>query len=199
MAGYVVVSAASYIALLGIMDLGMHASTNPIAHTRDMISYAGGLKSVGGPIGIASYPWEWLLNQTPINYYTVATDVKSGGKLIATHPVVAFQGVMNPFIVFLALPAFALCVWLLWRERDRIAALAVAWTVGTFVPFVLLAVFAERTEYLYYMVVIVPGLYLAVARMFSRRFLPGAALVGYVCALGYGFWSLYPFRTFSGH
>ena len=199
MAGYVMVSAASYIAALGLMDLGMHASTNPVAHTRDMISYAGGLKSAGGPTGIASYPWEWLLNQTPINYFTVATDVRSGGKLIATHPVVAFQGVMNPFIVFLALPAFALCVWLLWRERDRVAALAVAWTAGTFVPFVLLSVFDQRTEYLYYMVVIVPGLYLAVARLFSRRFLPGAALVGYAVALGYGFWSLYPFRTFSGH
>jgi predicted membrane-bound dolichyl-phosphate-mannose-protein mannosyltransferase len=199
MAGYVLVSAVSYFALLGLMDAGMHASTNPFSHTRDMISYAGGLKSIGGPIGIASYPWEWLLNQTPINYYTVATDVKSGGKLIATHPVVAFQGVMNPFIIFLALPAFSLCVWLLWRERDRLAALAVAWIVGTFVPFAVLAIFTQRTEYLYYMVVILPGIYIAVARLFSRRFLPGAALVGYVCALGYGFWSLYPFRTFSGH
>jgi hypothetical protein len=181
------------------MDAAMHAPTvNPLAHTRDMISYAGGLKSIGGPVGIASYPWEWLLNQTPINYFTVNTDVYSGSKLVVSHPVVAFQGLMNPFIIFLALPATGLSVWLMWRERDRLATLAVAWIAATYLPFVVLAAVFQRTEYLYYMVVIVPGLYIAVARMFSRRFLPRAALIGYACALGYGFWSLYPFRTWSG-
>jgi predicted membrane-bound dolichyl-phosphate-mannose-protein mannosyltransferase len=195
---YAGVSIVAYVAVLAVLDGAMHAGTNPLQHTRDMISYAGDLKSVGGPTGIASYPWEWLLNQAPINYFTVNTDVYAGGKLIVSHPVVAFQGSMNPFIIFLALPAFALAVRLVGRERDRTSALAVAWILGTLVPFVVMAVFLQRTEYLYYMVVVLPGIYLAVARLFSRRFLPRSALVGYVCALGYGFWSLYPFRTFTG-
>jgi predicted membrane-bound dolichyl-phosphate-mannose-protein mannosyltransferase len=196
--GFAVLSVGFYLATLLAIDGPMHAGLNPLRHTGDMISYAGGLKSAGGPVGIASYPWEWLLNQTPINYFTVNTDVYEGSRLIVSHPVVAFQGLMNPFIIFLALPAFALAVRVAGRDLDRPSALAVAWILGTFLPFVVMAVFLQRTEYLYYMVVILPGVYLAVARLFSRRFLPRAALIGYVCALGYGFWSLYPFRTFSG-
>ncbi|HEV7678409.1 MAG TPA: phospholipid carrier-dependent glycosyltransferase [Candidatus Dormibacteraeota bacterium] len=198
-AKYAGLAVVAYVVALAVFDGAMHTGTNPLRHTLDMIGYAGNLKSTGGPVGIASYPWEWLLNQTPINYFTVNTDVYVGGKLIVSHPVVAFQGLMNPFIIFLALPAFALAVRLAGRERDRVAALSVAWILATFVPFVIMAVFLQRTEYLYYMLVVLPGIYIAVARLFSRRFLPRSALVGYVCALGYGFWSLYPFRTFRGY
>lgn len=197
--GFVAVSFVVYLVALMAMDAPLHGPLNPLQHTRDMISYGGNLRSPDGPQGIASYPWQWLLNQEPINYYTVDTNVFSNGKQIATHPVVSFQGLMNPFIVFLALPAIGLALWLAWRERDRLAALAVAWIAGTYLPFVFLSVFDQRTEYLYYMVVVVPGVYLAVARLFSRRFLPPAATLGWICALGYGFVSLYPFRTWSGH
>jgi dolichyl-phosphate-mannose-protein mannosyltransferase len=197
--GFVVVSVMAYLVALTAMDAPLHGPLNPLQHTRDMVSYGSGLKSPNGPEGIASYPWQWLLNQETINYYSVNTNVFSGGKQIATHPVVAFQGLMNPFIIFLALPGIAVAVWLAWRERDRLSALAVAWFAGTFLPFVVLAVFDQRTEYLYYMVVILPAVYIAVARLFSRRFLPSAATIGWVCALGYGFWSLYPFRTWTGH
>jgi dolichyl-phosphate-mannose-protein mannosyltransferase len=196
---FVPVSLLCYLVALLAADAAVHGPLNPLLHTRDMITYGGGLKSPDGPEGIASYPWQWLLNQVPINYFTVNTDVYSGSKLVVSHPVVAFQGVMNPFIIFLALPALGLAVWLAWHERDRLSALVVAWIAGTFLPFVVLAAFFQRTEYLYYMVVIVPGIYLAVARLFSRRFLPPAATLGWVCAVGYGFWSLYPFRTWSGH
>ena len=197
--GFVVVSVMAYLVALTAMDAPLHGTLNPLQHTRDMVSYGGGLKSPSGPQGIASYPWQWLLNQEPINYYSVNTNVFSGGKQIATHPVVAFQGLMSPFVIFLALPGLGLAAWLAWRERDRISALAVAWFAGTFLPFVVLAVFDQRTEYLYYMVVILPAVFIAVARLFSRRFLPPAATIGWVCALGYGFESLYPFRTWTGH
>jgi hypothetical protein len=198
-AGYVLLSLACYLVLLAVLSAPVHGTLNPFAATRNMVSYAGGLKSPEGPVGIASYPWEWLLNQTPINYFTVNTDVSAGGKLIVSHPVVAFQGLMNPFVIFLALPALALSGWLAWHERDRVAALAVAWFVATFMPFLVMSVLLQRTEYLYYMVVIVPAVYLAVARLFSRRFLPRAALIGYAVALAYGFYALYPFRNLGPH
>ena len=196
---FAAVGVVTYLLALLAMDAAMHAPhINPLQHTRDMFSYAGGLKSPNGPEGIASYPWDWLRNEKAINYYSINTDISSGGKVIASHPIVAFQGLMNPFIVFLALPAIALSLWLGWRERDRLGAFAAAWCLGTFLPFVGLAWVGQRTEYLYYMVVVLPGVYLAVARLFTRRFLPSAATFGWACALGYGFWSLYPFRTWGG-
>lgn len=199
MGGFVAVSVVVFLVALKAMDAPLHGSANPFQHVRDMVSYGGGLTSPNGPEGIASYPWQWLLNQEPINYFSVNTDISSGGKVIASHPIVSFQGLMNPFVIFLALPAFGLAVSLYWRERDRLSALAIAWILGTYLPFVGLAVFDRRTEYLYYMVIVLPGVFLAVSRLFSRRFLPPAATVGWGCALGYGFWSLYPFRTWSGH
>ena len=58
--------------------------------------------------------------------------------------------------------------------------------------------FGNRISYLYYMVIVLPAVYLAVARLLSHRTLPRAVLAGYVCILGYWFEALYPFRTWSG-
>ena len=207
--------AVTYLALLFVLDViaspigapgacptdpaGFH---NPITHTVFMVCYAGRLTSPGGPAGIASYPWQWLLNQSPINYFTVSNNVFSGGKQVATHVVISFQGAMNPAIVFLALPALAVAVRCWWRERDRCSLLTVAWFVGTFVPFVLAAAplgsIGNRTSYLYYMVIVVPAVYVSVGKLFSRRWLPGAAVIGYAVIVGYWFVTLYPLRTFSG-
>ena len=37
--------------------------------------------------------------------------------------------------------------------------LGLAWFAGTFVPFVLLSLIDSRTSYLYYMVIVMPGIY----------------------------------------
>ena len=174
---------------------------NPIVHTRFMLCYADQLKSLDGPQGIASYPWQWFLNEEPINYYTVNTNVYSNGQVTATHPVIQFQGLMNPGVIFFAIPALALLLHTAWRDRDNLSIMGVAWFVATWGPF---AVYGDpwpftdgghRTSYLYYMVIVLPAIYIALARLFSRRFLPRAAMLGYTVILGYGFWSLYPFRT----
>jgi hypothetical protein len=64
---------------------------------------------------------------------------------------------------------------------------AVAWFVGTFVPFVLLSLIWKRTSYLYYMVIVMPGLYAAaawlVARFANRMKLIGVWVVLLVAAL----------------
>ena len=176
---------------------------NPISHTNFMLCYAGKLTSPNGPTGIASYPWQWLLNQVPINYFTLANNVLVNGKVSATNNVVAFMGEMNPAIVFLALPALGLAIHSAWTRRDTFSTLCVAWFLATFVPFVVgaapLGTYGNRTSYLYYMVIVMPVICAAVAQLFSRRWLPGAAVFGYVAILGYWFVTLYPFRTWSGH
>ncbi|MGH7722312.1 MAG: phospholipid carrier-dependent glycosyltransferase [Candidatus Dormibacteria bacterium] len=175
---------------------------NPIQHTNFMLCYAGKLTNPGGPAGIASYPWQWLLNQQPIDYLKIAGNVVANGKVISAHPIVWFRGEMNPAIIFLALPALALAVGAAWRRRDTFSILCVAWFLGTFIPFVVgaapIGIYGNRISYLYYMVIVMPAVYMAVAELFSRRWLPRAALVGYVAILGYWFVTLYPFQTWSG-
>jgi len=209
------VGALTYVAVLFLLDLiaapiggagscatvpsGFH---NPLQHTSFMLCYAGKLTSPGGPAGIASYPWQWLLNLQPIDYLTVAGNVLSNGKVISTHPIVSFHGEMNPAIIFLALPALALAGRIAWQRRDTFSLLCVAWFLGTFVPFVVAAApigsYGNRISYIYYMVIVMPAVYMAVAQLFSRQWLPGAALLGYVAILGYWFVTLYPFQTWSG-
>lgn len=210
------VSAITYLAVLYVLDLiaspiggpgtcatapaGFH---NPIEHTNFMLCYAGKLTNPTGPTGIASYPWQWLINMVPINYYTVSTTVTANGQTVATYPIISFQGEMNPAIIFLVLPGLALALRNMWVDRDTFSVLCVAWLLGTFLPFVVGAAplpgtFGNRTSYLYYMVVVLPGVYAAVARLFSRQWLPVAAVLGYVCILGYWFVTIYPFRTWSG-
>jgi dolichyl-phosphate-mannose-protein mannosyltransferase len=207
--------AVTYLAALFLLDLivapiggpGDCATVaggfrNPILHTLFMTCYAGKLTSPGGPTGIASYPWQWLLNQVPIDYFTIANKVTSGGKVVATHNIVSFQGEMNPAIIFLAIPGMALALrdWL--RQRDSTALLCLAWFVATYLPFLLagapLGSFGNRDSYIYYMLIVLPGAYLAVARLFSAGRLPRAVLAGYAAIVAYWFVTLYPFRTWSG-
>jgi dolichyl-phosphate-mannose-protein mannosyltransferase len=212
---FLVASAIIYFALLFALDLvvapiggpgdcptdpaGFH---NPVLHTAFMLCYAGKLTSPGGPTGIASYPWQWLLNLEPINYYSITRTVLSEGKVIATPSVVTFVGQMNPAIIFIALPSLGLAVHMWWAQRDTISLLCLAWFLGTFVPFIVAAAplgsFGNRTSYLYYMVVVLPAVFIALAQFFSPRRLPRTAIWGYVAIVGYWFVTLYPIRTWTG-
>jgi hypothetical protein len=51
----------------------------------------------------------------------------------------------------------------LFRPRDEVGLVGLAWFLGTYVPFVLLSLLESRTSYLYYMVIVMPGVYIAVA------------------------------------
>ena len=82
---------------------------------------------------------------------------------------VHFLGLISPPILLLAIPA------LVARRGRRLAAacdaiggVALAWFAGTWLPFAALSLFWLRTSYLYYMVIVMPGIYLAVARLLTR-------------------------------
>jgi hypothetical protein len=52
-----------------------------------------------------------------------------------------------------------------------------------------------RISYLYYMVIVLPGVYLVTARLFRPSRIGPAATLGWVTALLYSFLHLYPLRT----
>ncbi len=98
-----------------------------------------------------------------------------GDGLYAIHPVVKFLGLVSPPILALAWPAFAFAVYRLIRVPRQVAGtaagaatralsdldlpiIAVTWFLGTWIPFALLSLIDQRTSYLYYMVIVMPGL-----------------------------------------
>jgi predicted membrane-bound dolichyl-phosphate-mannose-protein mannosyltransferase len=167
---------------------------SPFRHIGHMFSYAANLKSVPHATGISSSPWQWLVDQKPIDYARTAVNVTSEGKIVASHAVVLFRGEVNPFLLFVAIPALFAAAAAAWRDRDRLALIGVAWCLGTFVPFVIQADVLHRITYLYYLLVVLPGVYLVAVRLFSPSRVPAAATVGWAVALVYGLVDLYPIR-----
>jgi dolichyl-phosphate-mannose--protein O-mannosyl transferase len=183
-------------ALVPAFDPGSHTvyGGSPFRHLDHMLSYAANLKSIPHATGISSSPWQWLVDQKPIEYARTAVNVTSQGKIVASHAVVSFRGEVNPFLMFVAIPALFAAAAAAWRERDRLALVGVAWCLGTFIPFVIQADVFHRITYLYYVLVALPGVYLVAVRLFSPARVPAVATVGWAVALIYGLVDLYPIR-----
>jgi predicted membrane-bound dolichyl-phosphate-mannose-protein mannosyltransferase len=197
LAVFTTVAFACYIAVLAVFDriappynpeTGTTIRGGPFAHTARMFSYAAGQTSPHGPRGIASYPWDWLVDIKPINYLEV-TVTSGASKTVTVH----FLGLISPPILLIGLPALAFAAWAAGRWRDPVGVVAVAWFLGTWLPFIVLSVFYLRTSYLYYMVIVMPGMYLAAAWVLSmpvmRRWLlpPFLLLLAAAAVLSYPF------------
>jgi 4-amino-4-deoxy-L-arabinose transferase-like glycosyltransferase len=186
--------AAVFLVLLDVMDRiappynpNTHklVTGGPLGHLGHMLSYQANLTSPHGPTGIASYPWEWLVDYKPITYLYINPARPTRG-LYNIHPAVHFLGMVSPPIMLLALPGLAVAAWRLLRggrparidevpsrpdpnaAPAELAILALAWFAGTFLPFELLSVIDSRTSYLYYMVIVMPGIYAAIVHLFAR-------------------------------
>jgi 4-amino-4-deoxy-L-arabinose transferase-like glycosyltransferase len=172
--------AVTFFGLLAILDriappyddaAGRLVAGGPFAHLGHMLSYAAAQTSPHGPQGIASYPFGWLVDYKPITYLNV-NPAQPGDGLFGVHPAVHFLGLISPPILLVGVPALVVAAVVSLRRppaRDReLAVVAVAWFLGTFVPFLLLSLIWERTSYIYYMVVVMPGLYAAAAWIAAR-------------------------------
>ncbi|HEY7953257.1 MAG TPA: phospholipid carrier-dependent glycosyltransferase [Solirubrobacteraceae bacterium] len=168
---------------------------SPFTHLFHMYHYAQLLKAKPNETGIASSPWQWLLDERAIDYAKVAVNSLANGHIVASRATVYFRGVINPFIIFLAIPALFAAVAAAWRKGDGVAALGACWCLGTFLPMALESLLSGRISYLYYMVIVLPGVYLVTARLFRPSRIGPAATLGWVTALLYSFLHLYPLRT----
>jgi hypothetical protein len=147
----------------------------PFAHLRHIVTYATALTAPNGATGIASYPWEWLFDIGSITYLKVTRSLPGAG-VGAIHPVCAFLGSISPPILLLTIPALGFCVYRFLRRRPagqsaadvQIAVLSVAWFIGTWVPYQLQSAIDHRISYLYYMIIVMPGIYLGVTYLVSQ-------------------------------
>jgi hypothetical protein len=136
-----------------------------------------------GPQGIASYPWQWLIDAKTITYLNIDPGSPAPG-LVSVRPPVHFIGFISPPILLVGLLGLLLAGVVLWRraagtpdgrwwllasgDDPRMALLAVAWFVGTWGPFAVFSLIDQRTSYIYYMVVVMPGLYLGATFIATR-------------------------------
>lgn len=216
-AAMVGVTVVTFVALLAVLDAAVtpyhdgHTVTAkqsdlcdhlaflsaPCNHIAFMNSYAANLRSPKGPQGIASYPWQFWGNVEPIDYYTIrntVTDTRTK-EVLQVNTLVAYRGEIQPVILVTAWLGILAAVWQAIRRRDDISFFVVAWIIATWLPAELASLFGQRTTYLYYMVVTMPALYVATARLLSSRRIPRWLLGVWVGVLLAGFAIDYPFRT----
>jgi Dolichyl-phosphate-mannose-protein mannosyltransferase len=189
--GCALAAAGTFVGLLAVLDRiappyadASHQliTGGAVAHIKHILSYAAQQTSPHGPTGIASYPWAWLFDYKPISYLTINPAHPAAG-LYHVHPAVHFLGMISPPILLAGLGGLVVAAVGVWRRRagglDRdepvtseLAPVGLAWFLGTFVPFELFSALYSRTSYLYYMAIVMPGLYL-LAMHLVERFSPG--------------------------
>ena len=154
-----------------------------------MFSYAAGQTSPHGPKGIASYPWDWLIDLKPINYLE-----RHGDQRQLDDRDRPFPRADQPADPALRRPGAGA------RARTRAGAADSRSTpspwhgsAARWLPFAALSLFWQRTSYLYYMVIVMPGIYLALARLFSRPRMPRWALGGWLGLVAAAAVLCYPF------
>ena len=196
---------AVFLALLALLDFvalpydasaGKLLGRSPFAHLGHMVNYASHQTSPHGPHGIASYPWQWLGDYKPIVYLNI-DPAHPGRQFHGIHPAVHFLGMISPPILLLALPALLLAARSVVRRIPRppseVSMLGLAWFAGTFIPFELLSLVWSRTSYLYYMVIVMPGVYLVVADLVARLRARPRLRVAWIVAVAVAAIVMYPF------
>jgi len=163
-------------------------------HFAFMNHYAATLTDHGRPRGIAAVPTQWWLDRKAITYFGTSVIVKSGGVVRAQRQVLAFKGEISRVLLFTSWLALLVTAWWAIRRRDDLSLLTVAWVLGTWLPPEVFHLVDSRTTYLYYMVVTMPALYMAVAALLGTKRMPW--LIAALWAVGFlwDFGSLYPFR-----
>jgi 4-amino-4-deoxy-L-arabinose transferase-like glycosyltransferase len=202
-------AAGVFMALLAVMDqiatpyndaAAQLITGGAFAHFGHMVSYANSLVSPHGPQGIASYPWDWLVDFKPITYLRINPSLPGDG-LYAIHPVSKFLGFVSPPVLAAGVLALPVALWRFVRPPrpsgarqpvtphplrvtgdTELAVVGLSWFLGTWLPFAALSLIDQRTSYLYYMVVVMPGLYVTgawlVARLWRLRRIWLRALIG---------------------
>jgi hypothetical protein len=179
------VAAGVFVGLLALLDriappydvhTGKLVGGGVFGHIAHIIGYGANQTSPHGPTGIASYPWTWLVDYKPILYLNINPS-KPSPSLTDVHPAVHFLGMISPPLMVLGLPSLVLAGRVLVRQmrgQDRALApstvplIGLAWFLGTFLPFCALSIVVARTSYLYYMVVVMPGIYVTVIDLLGR-------------------------------
>ena len=190
LAGFVLVTVAG----LWLLDLRFSPYHNPVDHVVHMLQYGAKLQTAGAPTGIASDPWQWLVDQVQITYLRVDVNSMVNGQIVSSHPSIDFIGIVNPVLLAGLIPAALFAVWLAWRSGSRLALWVLCWGATNYLVYYPLALVSHRITYLYYMLPVVPALAVGVALLLQRSRLPRAATWVFLAAFAVAFAAYFPFR-----
>jgi predicted membrane-bound dolichyl-phosphate-mannose-protein mannosyltransferase len=178
---------ATGLVLFFVLDR-IEGGTNPLEHLHFIYTYTLAL-AAPVPTGIASQPLDWLLNQVPIQYLGVS--VSSGG---VTYQTISFWGAMNPFIIYLTIPAMAYALYRYDQRNSQLALFLLCWFAATYFPFFPLAYIDHRISYIFYFQNTVPAVAGAIALMFSNKHVPRSVVLVYALLVLVGFAWYFPFK-----
>jgi predicted membrane-bound dolichyl-phosphate-mannose-protein mannosyltransferase len=196
-AAFVAVTLLVALGGLTALDAKFTTYASPFDHIARMVSYGANLRapaSAGYCPGADSRPWDWLFNECQIQYLREDVNVRAGGQLISTTPKVDFRGAFNPLLVAAIPLAGLFAAWYAWKTRSRLALWAIAWAAANYLPYVALAIFTPRIEYIYYALPLVPAIAIAIALLLMRAGLPRFVRWGFLAAYVAGFLAYFPFR-----
>jgi predicted membrane-bound dolichyl-phosphate-mannose-protein mannosyltransferase len=179
--------AASGFILLIVLDR-LAGGSDPLSHIRYIYHYT---LALAGPVptGIESQPLDWLLNQVPIQYLGVT--VSSGS---VTYQTIAFWGVMNPFIIYLTIPAMTYALYRYDEQNSQLALFLLCWFAATYLPFFPLSYLVHRISYIFYFQNTVPAVAGGIALVFSNKHIPRTIVIVYVLLVLVGFAWYFPFK-----
>lgn len=184
-----------FLALLWVMDLSYTRNQTPFDHLKQDYSIGTGLRDNGPPQNIASEPWQWLLNENTIPYYTVNADVIVDNKSVRQNSLIAFVGQMNPYIIMMLPLALGYILDRIWRKRDTTSLFLLALFGATYGQPLFFALFFDRISYLFYMLPVMPAICASIAYFLLDRRIPRLVPLAYCAAVLFGFAMQFPFRT----
>jgi 4-amino-4-deoxy-L-arabinose transferase-like glycosyltransferase len=179
---------------LWLLDLRYTTFTNPFDHVSRMLGYGFALQQQYRPDSIASSPFDWLVNGGQIDYLKVAVNLMVGDTIVGSAPSVWFRALINPVLIGTASIAILYGTWLAWTRPDGVARWSLIWLLTGWLPYVALSVVANRIEYVYYVLPLIPALAAITAAWLIRSQLPRLVVLGYVGLNVVAFAAWFPFR-----
>jgi predicted membrane-bound dolichyl-phosphate-mannose-protein mannosyltransferase len=190
-----IVFVAVYPWLLGLLDNFWGQYKNPLDHLHHIFAYGFALTREGGPQGQESNPWQWLLNDVPMNYLRTDVTVKVGDEIKSVRAIIEFRGAMNPYVIASAPIGIAYAIYLAWKERDDLSFMALALFFVTYGPYWPAAEIGHRISYIYYFLPVIPSVAIAAGQFFAAPWMPRLVRWAFIGAVLLGFYGYFPFRT----
>jgi predicted membrane-bound dolichyl-phosphate-mannose-protein mannosyltransferase len=181
-----------YYALTGFVGLLALSSVtgykNPVDYIHFMFGNMLALAEVGAG-GISSQPLQWLMNQVQIPYLQIGLQIGS----TSISPI-AFWGGMNPFIIYMTIPAIAYAAYRYAARNSQIALFLLCWFAMTYLPYFPLAYLYNRISYIFYFQNTVPAVAGSIALILDNDRLPRTPVILYLLLVLVGFSWYFPFK-----
>ena len=166
---------------------------NPFVHIQYILTYSSSLVS-SCPNGIISCPWQWLANQIQIPYLVVNVQV-TAGNVVSKHDSIAFLGMMNPTILYLAIPAMLYLSYTYFNAKDDFSSFNLVWFAAAYLPYLPAVIFGNRVTYLFYFLPAMPAVCAAVAYMIADQNPPKLVVLFYLAVVVAWFFWMFPFKV----